>query len=151
MNFENLTSTMNQKIPQNQEITLDTITFEWVEGSSSVKDLKKALRVLEKDGNHFKDLKLEIVRKINKLEAKNKNPLKTPERLTEEREKAVKELSDWVMVDSPTKEEEKKKQQSEEEKNKGNDALRSGDIEEAILHYSRAVQIDKGRVSERSN
>ena len=144
MNLDFMKQAMNTKEPQEEQVTLENITFPWIEKTSSIKALKQALKVLAKDGDHFKDLKSELYKRIEKLQGNSSQNQSTPKRTEEEREKAVKDLSDWVMIDSPSKEKENQKQLSEMEKNKGNDALRSGDLDEAIEHYLKAVEIFPG-------
>lgn len=38
---------------QKEEITLDTIDFEWVKSQTKVSSLKKAYQLLERDGGYF--------------------------------------------------------------------------------------------------
>lgn len=145
MDFKDLKSMVKTASPEQAELRLEDITFEWVEKGQSLKALKKATQLLEDDGDHYRELKKAILAKMGEAGNQPAQDFKTPQRESREhdKEKAVKEISDWVMVDSPSKEQEKRRQESEMEKNKGNDALRAGDLDEAIEHYRRAVAIDK--------
>lgn len=53
----------------------------------------------------------------------------------------LEDLTDWVGQDQD-KENSERKRKSEDLKNKGNDALRSSDFDEAIHFYKSAVSID---------
>ena len=154
MNLENLARKFEGKSSNQAEtfLKLEEISYEWVDKTESIPLLKKGIKLIEDDGNYFNELKRHIEKKIKLLQSPDskldqKNDFETPSKESEEKEKAVKELSDWVMVDSPTKEnQEEQKSKSEEEKNKGNDSLRAGDIHEAITHYTKAVNFFKGKL-----
>lgn len=147
MNFKDLKTMTSTSKAKTEELTIDEITFEWIEQGHPLETLNRAVRILQDDGDHFKELKQALLSKIAQMKGQQGANFGTPQRGSheKEKEKAAKEISDWVMVDSPSKEQEQRKQDSEHEKNKGNDALRAGDLNEAIEHYRKAVQIDNSK------
>lgn len=50
------------------DITIDKIDFEWVEQAKKISHLKKALRLLEEDGDYFPDLKKAVEKRIIEID-----------------------------------------------------------------------------------
>lgn len=139
----NLTSATQNATTLN--LNLNDISYEWVDKTKNPLLLKQALELLKNDGNHFKDLQYYIQNTINSLNPKNSSELFNENlNKTDAKKKAIQEISDWVVVDSDNKNNSNNKLLSENEKNKGNDALRANDIDEAIGHYTKAVELYSG-------
>ena len=124
------------------ELKLEDISYQWVRDTSSVAHLKQAVKIIEEDGNYFKELKNQILTKIREIEGKPEISMKAAmEGSEKEKEKAVKELMEWEVLENATEESQKK---SDDQKNRGNDALRSGDLQEAIECYTKAIEFNQG-------
>ena len=127
------------------ELKLEDVSYQWVRDTSSVPLLKRAVKLIEEDGNYFKELKSQLLTKIREIEGKPEISMKAAmEGSEQEKEKAVKELMEWEVLENASEEAQKK---SEDQKNRGNDALRSGDLQEAIECYTKAIEFNQGESS----
>jgi len=159
-------------IPQRQEeITLESIDFEWVDKQTSVKQLKRALKILKDDGGYFQDLMNKIQDKMEEIDPKEKSK-RLAKNIDPETRKLVKDaMEEWedeikakekqkeerinsssladnifenlaVKQDYDALSEEDKKKKAESERIKGNEALKSGDLKEAIQYYGKSLYLD---------
>ncbi|KAM3143964.1 hypothetical protein pb186bvf_004015 [Paramecium bursaria] len=129
-----------------EEVTLEKIDFEWVKEQTKPGQLKKALKLIEQDGNYFVDLKRACEARLIEIDPKYKtgnlqiqllvDPLQVD---PEERQQASKEFE--TFLDAPALE--KNQRLAESEKQKGNEALRSNDLKEALNYYTKSIEFDK--------
>lgn len=107
------------------EVKLDDLSYEWVQKTEDVKVLQRAVKLIEEDGDYYFDLKKSILRKIDQKRGFSQNS-------TFEKKKEIEEINEWVQSKEVSDE---NKRKSEDLKVKGNEALKSGDWEEALNYY----------------
>lgn len=56
------------------ELTLDKIDFDWVKSQKKIKFLKKALKLIEEDGDVYKELKQCVLDRIREIDPKQLPP-----------------------------------------------------------------------------
>ncbi|EGR34072.1 tpr domain conserved [Ichthyophthirius multifiliis] len=152
--FGELYQDKNQPAPELlSDLTLDQIDYEWIENQKKASFLKKAIRLIEEDGDYYKDLKEACIQKLIKIDP-SKAPKKFNNNVNEEvKQQIQKDIYKWedeVTKNEKTKilepeqplTEEQKKRRAENEKNKGNEALKSKDFKEAIEYYTKSLQYD---------
>ena len=66
-----------------ENLTLNSISYEWLEKTNNPKLLKKAIRLLKEDGGYFPDLENAIDQKLQTLDLKYKK-YKETENITQE-------------------------------------------------------------------
>ncbi|KAL4473939.1 hypothetical protein ABPG72_000301 [Tetrahymena utriculariae] len=146
------------------DLTLEKIDYDWIEKQNKPNFLKKAIKLIEEDGNYFVDLKEACTQKLRKLDPskapkvfnnnvsdKEKQTLESDiykweeelQKKEQQKEKAAKifEIEQQIQQ-SETLTEEQKKIKAENEKNKGNEALKSKDYKEAIEYYTKSIEYD---------
>lgn len=134
------------------DLKLDDITYEWMETCTDLRLLKKAIKLIEEDGNYFIDLKNALKKRISELFPQEKDFSQNSNKISEdEKFKELEDLYEWKL-----KLESAKKlsngstsglnlddlKRAENEKNKGNEAMNSSDFKEAILFYNNAIKIN---------
>ncbi|CAK62777.1 unnamed protein product (macronuclear) [Paramecium tetraurelia] len=120
------------------DLTLEKIDFEWVNSQTKVAPLKKALKLLELDGNYYTDLIKAVEEKLVSIDPKY---TKTSEVVIDPVVKKQAQIDVEKWAENPTLE--KNKRLAEQEKNKGNEALKSNDFKEAINYYTQSIQFDR--------
>ena len=123
------------------EFTLEDVTYEWLETCSDSKLLQKAIRLIEEDGDYFIDLKNAISTKLKDIIGPKATFDKNAVVDSETKKEVIKDLGEW-QNQVEHKQKDQNLREAENLKIKGNDALRSGDFKEAILHYNSALKIN---------
>lgn len=125
----------------NNDITLEDVTYEWLDTCNDPKQLHKAVKLIEEDGDYFTDLKKIILDKLKGLtniqggNADGKAPVNS-----QDKQELLQDLNKW-QKDLESQRSDKNTKEAESLKIKGNDALRSGDFKEAITHYNSALNL----------
>ncbi|CAD8122438.1 unnamed protein product [Paramecium sonneborni] len=120
------------------ELTLEKIDFDWVNSQTKVAPLKKALKLLELDGNYYTDLIKAVEEKLVSIDPKY---AKVSEVVIDPIVKKQAQIDVEKWAENPTLE--KNKRLAEQEKIKGNEALKSNDLKEAINYYTQSIQFDR--------
>ncbi|CAD8110823.1 unnamed protein product [Paramecium primaurelia] len=120
------------------DLTLEKIDFEWVNSQTKVGPLKKALKLLELDGNYYTDLIKAVEEKLVSIDPKY---AKASEVVIDPVVKKQAQIDVEKWAENPTLE--KNKRLAEQEKIKGNEALKSNDLKEAINYYTQSIQFDR--------
>ncbi|CAD8111816.1 unnamed protein product [Paramecium sonneborni] len=120
------------------ELTLEKIDFDWVNSQTKVAPLKKALKLLELDGNYYTDLIKAVEEKLVSIDPKY---AKASEVVIDPIVKKQAQIDVEKWAENPTLE--KNKRLAEQEKIKGNEALKSNDLKEAINYYTQSIQFDR--------
>ena len=135
---------------QPDQLTLNMVSYEWLDKTNNPKMLKRALKLLKDDGNFFPDLSRAIDEKLQtidlkykKLKAKAKeeilqfeNEYKTKDNLIKETiEKKDESNYDIIRLE--------RKKEAQNEKIKGNELMKTKEYDEAIRHYTKAINYDE--------
>lgn len=147
----------------NPQLNLEDISYEWLQECTDPAQLRRGIKLIEEDGNYFVDLKKEIEKKLAQIQGHSDKPGAQKNQLnSEEKQSQIEELMKWKESvekqggDSASKTTGTKpnltvkqsnipdidKKKAENEKNKGNEAMASGDYKEAISYYSAAIKLD---------
>jgi len=55
-----------------EDITIDKIDFEWISSTTKISHLKRAIRVIELDGDYYHELKDACYKRIEELDPNQK-------------------------------------------------------------------------------
>ena len=142
-----------------ENLTLNSISYEWLEKTNDPKFLKKALKLLKEDGSYFPDLEKAIDDKLQTLDLKYKK-YKETENITQEDILKAKEemakfeeefnLKDKILSENKDEKNQtnyeilkiQRKQEANNEKIKGNELMKTKEYDEAIKHYTKAINLD---------
>ena len=143
-----------------ENLTLNSISYEWLEKTNNPKLLKKAIRLLKEDGGYFPDLENAIDQKLQTLDLKYKKYMETEnitqadiDKAKEEMLKFEEEFNKKDKILSENKEEKnqknyeilkiERKQEANNEKIKGNELMKTKEYDEAIKHYTKSIRLDE--------
>ena len=143
-----------------ENLTLNSISYEWLEKTNNPKLLKKAIRLLKEDGGYFPDLENAIDQKLQTLDLKYKKYKETEnitqadiDKAKEEMLKFEEEFNKKDKILSENKEEKnqknyeilkiERKQEANNEKIKGNELMKTKEYDEAIKHYTKSIRLDE--------
>ena len=73
-------------------LTINSISYEWLEKTNNPKLLKKAIRLLKEDGGYFPDLENAIDKKLQTLDLKYKKYKETENITQDDIDKAKEEM-----------------------------------------------------------
>ena len=125
------------------ELTLDDITYTWLEKCEDKFKIKKAIKLIEEDGDYFLDLKKTLQKKLSKIDENFINPSAPKKELTfSEKQKEINKIENWQKNLSKNPKNLQTQRSAELEKTKGNEALKSGDYKEALAYYNKAISLD---------
>ena len=145
-----------------EKLELNTITYEWVEKTTDIKCLKKALKLLKDDGGFFPDLEKTIDLKLQTLDIKYRKHKENEKVSQEEIDKCKEEIlkfeeefnkKDKIIKDTLETEGKntmknidiiklQRKQEAENEKIKGNELMKTKEYDEAIRHYNKSIDFN---------
>ena len=145
---------------QPDQLTLNMVSYEWLDKTNNPKMLKRALKLLKDDGNFFPDLSRAIDEKLQTIDLKYKKLKETESVSKEDIEKAKEEIlqfeNEYKTKDNLIKETIEKKDESnydiirlerkkeaQNEKIKGNELMKTKEYDEAIRHYTKAINYDE--------
>ena len=145
---------------QPDQLTLNMVSYEWIDKTNNPKMLKRALKLLKDDGNFFPDLSRAIDEKLQTIDLKYKKLKETESVSKEDIEKAKEEIlqfeNEYRKKDNLIKETLEKKNESnydviklerkkeaQNEKIKGNELMKTKEYDEAIRHYTKAINYDE--------
>ena len=145
---------------QPDQLTLNMVSYEWLDKTNNPKMLKRALKLLKDDGNFFPDLSRAIDEKLQTIDLKYKKLKETESVSKEDIEKAKEEIlqfeNEYRKKDNLIKETLEKKNESnydviklerkkeaQNEKIKGNELMKTKEYDEAIRHYTKAINYDE--------
>ena len=140
-------------------LTINSISYEWLEKTNNPKLLKKAIRLLKEDGGYFPDLENAIDQKLQTLDLKYKKYKETENITQEDINKAKEEMlkfeeefnkKDKILSENRDEKNQKnyeilkieRKQEANNEKIKGNELMKTKEYEEAIKHYTKSIRLD---------
>ena len=143
-----------------ENLTLNSISYEWLEKTNNPKFLKKALRLLKEDGGYFPDLEKAIDKKLQTLDLKYKKYKETENITQEDIDKAKQEMlkfeeefnkKDKILSENKDEKNQKnyeilkieRKQEANNEKIKGNELMKTKEYDEAIKHYTKSIRLDE--------
>ena len=141
-------------------LTLNSISYEWLEKTKDPKLLKKAIRLLKEDGGYFPDLEKAIDQKLQTLDLKYKKYKETENITQEDIDKAKQEMlkfeeefnkKDKILLENKEENNQKnyeilkieRKQEANNEKIKGNELMKTKEYDEAIKHYTKSIRLDE--------
>ena len=142
------------------ELTINMISYEWLNKTNNPKLLKKALKLLKDDGNFFPDLSKAIDEKLQSIDLKYKKLKQTETISAEDIAKAKEEIlqfenefrtKDNLIKETIEKKDEsnydiirlERKKEAQNEKIKGNELMKTKEYDEAIRHYTKAINFDE--------
>ena len=142
------------------ELTINMISYEWLNKTNNPKLLKKALKLLKDDGNYFPDLSKAIDEKLQSIDLKYKKLKQTETISAEDIAKAKEEIlqfenefrtKDNLIKETIEKKDEsnydiirlERKKEAQNEKIKGNELMKTKEYDEAIRHYTKAINFDE--------
>jgi tetratricopeptide (TPR) repeat protein len=142
-----------------ENLTLNSISYEWLEKTNNPKLLKKAIRLLKEDGGYFPDLENAIDQKLQTLDLKYKKYKETENITQEDINKAKEEMlkfeeefnkKDKILSENKDEKNQKnyeilkieRKQEANNEKIKGNELMKTKEYDEAIKHYTKSIRLD---------
>ena len=142
-----------------ENLTLNSISYEWLEKTNNPKLLKKAIRLLKEDGGYFPDLENAIDQKLQTLDLKYKKYKETENITQEDINKAKEEMlkfeeefnkKDKILSENKDEKNKKnyeilkieRKQEANNEKIKGNELMKTKEYDEAIKHYTKSIRLD---------
>ena len=139
---------------QPDQLTLNMVSYEWLDKTNNPKMLKRALKLLKDDGNFFPDLSKAIDEKLQSIDLKYKKLKQTETISAEDIAKAKEEIlqfeNEYKTKDNLIKETIEKKDESnyrkkeaQNEKIKGNELMKTKEYDEAIRHYTKAINYDE--------
>ena len=140
-------------------LTINSISYEWLEKTNNPKLLKKAIRLLKEDGGYFPDLENAIDQKLRTLDLKYKKYKETENITQEDINKAKEEMlkfeeefnkKDKILSENKDEKNQKnyeilkieRKQEANNEKIKGNELMKTKEYDEAIKHYTKSIRLD---------
>ena len=140
-------------------LTINSISYEWLEKTNNPKLLKKAIRLLKEDGGYFPDLENAIDKKLQTLDLKYKKYKETENITQDDIDKAKEEMlkfeeefnkKDKILSENKDEKNQKnyeilkieRKQEANNEKIKGNELMKTKEYEEAIKHYTKSIRLD---------
>ena len=143
-----------------ENLTLNSISYEWLEKTNNPKLLKKAIKLLKDDGGYFPDLENAIDKKLQTLDLKYKKYKETENITQEDIEKAKQEMlkfeeefnkKDKILSENKDEKNQKnyeilkieRKQEANNEKIKGNELMKTKEYDEAIKHYTKSIRLDE--------
>jgi tetratricopeptide (TPR) repeat protein len=143
-----------------ENLTINSISYEWLEKTNDPKLLKKAIRLLKEDGGYFPDLEAAIDKKLQTLDLKYKKYKETENITLEDINKAKEEMlkfeeefnkKDKILSENKDEKNQKnyeilkieRKQEANNEKIKGNELMKTKEYDEAIKHYTKAIRLDE--------
>jgi tetratricopeptide (TPR) repeat protein len=142
------------------ELSINMISYEWLNKTNNPKLLKKALKILKDDGNYFPDLSKAIDEKLQSIDFKYKKLKQTETISAEDIAKAKEEIlqfenefktKDALIKETIEKKDEsnydiirlERKKEAQNEKIKGNELMKTKEYDEAIRHYTKAINFDE--------
>ncbi len=142
------------------ELSINMISYEWLNKTNNPKLLKKALKILKDDGNYFPDLSKAIDEKLQSIDLKYKKLKQTETISAEDIAKAKEEIlqfenefktKDALIKETIEKKDEsnydiirlERKKEAQNEKIKGNELMKTKEYDEAIRHYTKAINFDE--------
>ena len=142
------------------ELSINMISYEWLNKTNNPKLLKKALKILKDDGNYFPDLSKAIDEKLQSIDLKYKKLKETETISAEDIAKAKEEIlqfenefktKDALIKETIEKKDEsnydiirlERKKEAQNEKIKGNELMKTKEYDEAIRHYTKAINYDE--------
>ena len=142
-----------------ENLTINSISYEWLEKTNDPKLLKKAIRLLKEDGGYFPDLEAAIDKKLQTLDLKYKKYKETENITLEDINKAKEEMlkfeeefnkKDKILSENKDEKNQKnyeilkieRKQEANNEKIKGNELMKTKEYDEAIKHYTKSIRLD---------
>ena len=142
------------------ELSINMISYEWLNKTNNPKLLKKALKILKDDGNYFPDLSKAIDEKLQSIDLKYKKLKQTETISAEDIAKAKEEIlqfenefktKDALIKETIEKKDEsnydiirlERKKEAQNEKIKGNELMKTKEYDEAIRHYTKAINYDE--------
>ncbi len=145
---------------QPDQLTLNMVSYEWLDKTNNPKMLKRALKLLKDDGNFFPDLSRAIDEKLQTIDLKYKKLKETESVSKEDIEKAKEEIlqfenefktKDALIKETIEKKDEsnydiirlERKKEAQNEKIKGNELMKTKEYDEAIRHYTKAINFDE--------
>jgi len=143
-----------------ENLTLNSISYEWLEKTNNPKLLKKAIRLLKEDGGYFPDLEKAIDQKLQTLDLKYKKYKETENITQADIDKAKEEMlkfeeefnkKDKILSENKDEKNQKnyeilkieRKQEANNEKIKGNELMKTKEYDEAIKHYTKSIRLDE--------
>ena len=140
-------------------LTINSISYEWLEKTNNPKLLKKAIRLLKEDGGYFPDLENAIDKKLQTLDLKYKKYKETENITQDDINKAKEEMlkfeeefnkKDKILSENKDEKNQKnyeilkieRKQEANNEKIKGNELMKTKEYDEAIRHYTKSIRLD---------
>ena len=140
-------------------LTINSISYEWLEKTNNPKLLKKAIRLLKEDGGYFPDLENAIDKKLQTLDLKYKKYKETENITQDDINKAKEEMlkfeeefnkKDKILSENKDEKNQKnyeilkieRKQEANNEKIKGNELMKTKEYDEAIKHYTKSIRLD---------
>ena len=140
-------------------LTINSISYEWLEKTNNPKLLKKAIRLLKEDGGYFPDLENAIDKKLQTLDLKYKKYKETENITQDDIDKAKEEMlkfeeefnkKDKILSENKDEKNQKnyeilkieRKQEANNEKIKGNELMKTKEYDEAIKHYTKSIRLD---------
>jgi tetratricopeptide (TPR) repeat protein len=143
-----------------ENLTINSISYEWLEKTNDPKLLKKAIRLLKEDGGYFPDLEAAIDKKLQTLDLKYKKYKETENITLEDINKAKEEMlkfeeefnkKDKILSENKDEKNQKnyeilkieRKQEANNEKIKGNELMKTKEYDEAIKHYTKSIRLDE--------
>ena len=143
-----------------ENLTINSISYEWLEKTNDPKLLKKAIRLLKEDGGYFPDLEAAIDKKLQTLDLKYKKYKETENITLEDINKAKEEMlkfeeefnkKDKILSENKDEKNQKnyeilkieRKQEANNEKIKGSELMKTKEYDEAIKHYTKAIRLDE--------